>query len=189
MNLNGIPYYSYIQQFCSFSVEIFIKFQESSLFSTTIPIGAMQCLDQSPFQQLRLYSLKYSEFAFMEVAVVAVVVVWMMQLVNSPIGQRCYFSTYTLLSGKTVFKLSNIKLRFCINLWNWRTCCYLFFGEYRIGGSRQCRRWHHHAVYLRCIQGFLQSAPQLILQTLILFKVCYIRVYNTIYHIILLYAN
>ena len=64
------------------------------------------------------------------------------------------------------------------NLWKWLTCCYLSFDKYRIGGSRQCRRWHHHAVYLRCIQGFLQSAPQLILQTLILFKVCYIRVNN-----------
>ena len=67
-----------------------------------------------------------------------------------------------------------------ITLWNWLTCCYSLFGEYRIGGSRQCRRWHHHAVYLRCIQGFLQSAPQLILQTLILFKVCYIRANSSI---------
>lgn len=49
----------------------------------------------------------------------------------------------------------------------------LFFHLYtiiRIGGSRCHPRWHHHAIYLRCTQGFLQSAPQLVLQTLILFK-------------------
>jgi len=49
----------------------------------------------------------------------------------------------------------------------------LFFHLYtvtKIGGARCCQRWHHHAIYLRCIQGFLQAAPQLVLQTLILFK-------------------
>ena len=46
----------------------------------------------------------------MEGAAVAVVVVWMMRLENSPIGQRCYSSTYTLLSGKELFGVGNIEL-------------------------------------------------------------------------------
>ena len=48
---------------------------------------------------------------------------------------------------------------------------------HRIGGSRCHPRWHHQGMYLRCTQGFLQSAPQLVLQTLILFKVINIKTF------------
>jgi hypothetical protein len=41
-----------------------------------------------------------------------------------------------------------------------------------IGADCQTRkgRWHKESAYLRCLQGFFQSAPQLILQSVILTK-------------------
>ena len=46
----------------------------------------------------------------------------------------------------------------------------VFFTYFRIVASGCFRRWRREAAYLRFIHGFLQSAPQLILQSVIVLK-------------------
>ena len=93
-----------------------------------------------------------------------------------------FFHLYTIIRYLLKPTIIEINAQEIKKFGNYHSIRFVLF-IHRIGGSRCHPRWHHQAMYLRCTQGFLQSAPQLVLQTLILFKVIKIK---TFYIIILI---